>query len=275
MGADHDGGRFIDPPPLALAHRGGVKLPVNSGIENSVRAVRNAVDLGFSYIETDVRPSSDGVAFAFHDPDLTRVCSHTANAGSMFSSLTAKQIKELPLDGGEPIATLAELLQACPHTRFNIDVKTAAVIAPTVRAIAAAGAQERVLIASFSMRRLRTARRMLPGVATSANPLEVLGLVVGWGPLRALARRHGAVAVQVPEYYRGFRLVSPRFVRIAHEEGLQVHVWTVDEPSDMNRLLDMGVDGIITDRPDILKDVLIERGQWRDSQGEIVGDSHQ
>ncbi|MFV0253819.1 MAG: glycerophosphodiester phosphodiesterase [Beutenbergiaceae bacterium] len=261
---DQGRARFLDEPPLAIAHRGGIGLPSNAGIENSVEAFRHAVELGIDYLETDVRASSDGEVFAFHDPDLRRVSARSGHSSAKFSSLSAAQVREAGLDGGAAIPTVAELLAAFPDTRFNIDVKTTPAIAPTIRAIVGAAAQHRVLIASFSVLRSWRARRMLPSVATSANPLEVIGLALGFRPLRGIARRNGVVAVQVPEFYRGYRLITPRFLKTAHAEGLQVHIWTVDDPDDMNRLLDMGVDGIITDRPDLLKKVLIERGQWRD-----------
>lgn len=265
MSATRAGG-YVDPPPLAFAHRGGLELPGNAGIENTVKGIGNAVALGYRYIETDVRASSDGVPFAFHDTDLRRVAPESEFAQAQFGSLTAAQIRTVRL-AGEPIPTVAELLAAFPTTRFNMDVKTNAAIGPTIQAIVEADARDRVLIASFSGRRLRSVRRLLPGVVTSAGPVEVIGLAIGWGPLRRLAARRGAVAVQVPEFYRGFRLVSGRFLANAHKEGLQVHIWTVDDSEEIDRLLDLGVDGVITDRPDVLKDVLIRRGQWGTGRG--------
>lgn len=253
---------YLGEPPLALAHRGGVALPANAGIENSLRAIANAVELGYRYIETDVRASSDGEAFAFHDTHFGRVAPDSPFGTRLFSTLTAAQIRSVVLAGGEPLPTVAEMLAAFPDTRFNIDVKRVEAIAPTARAIVEAGAQDRVLIASFSHRRLTRARRLLPGVATSASPREIGAMWLGSGPVRGLARRNGACCFQVPEHYRGRRLVTPRFIEGAHAHGMQVHVWTVDEPDDINRLLDAGVDGIITDRPDVLKQVLVDRGQW-------------
>jgi len=256
-------GGYLDSPPLVLAHRGGVALPANAGIEGSVRAIGNAVALGITYIEVDARASADGEAFAFHDPDLRRVVRSASDPTAQFATLTAEQIRSHPLDGGEQVATIAELLAAFPTIRFNIDVKTAEVIAPTVRAIEDAGAHDRVLLASFSHRRLMAARKLLPGVASSASPREIAALWLGRGPVRSLGRRHGAVCFQVPELYRDRRVVTPGFIAAAHARDQQVHVWTVDEPDDINRLLDAGVDGLITDRPDVVREVLEQRGQWR------------
>lgn len=254
---------YLEAPPLLLAHRGGVALPANAGIENSLRAVANAVELGIGYIETDARASVDGVAFAFHDEHLGRVAPNSGFGERPFGSLTAAEIRSVRLSGGEHLTTIGEMLESFPGTKFNIDVKTTPVIVPTVRAIEEADAGGRVLIASFSHRRLSIARRLLPAVATSTSPREIGALWLGRGRTRGLARRNGAVCLQVPEYYRGRRVVTPRFLAAAHGEGLQVHVWTVDEPDDVNRLLDAGVDGLITDRPDVVREVLEQRGQWR------------
>lgn len=253
---------FLGPPPLLLAHRGGVALPANVGIENSVRAVGNAVALGCQYIETDARASADGVAFAFHDEHLGRVAPEAGFGERPFGSLTAAEIRSVRLSGGEPLATIAELLAAFPRTRFNIDVKTESVIEPTLHAVREAGAVERVLIASFDYGRLSRVRREMPDVVTSATPVETLALrllprLLGW-----FAARGGAVCLQVPEYRHGFKVLTPGLIAAAHRRGMQVHVWTVDEADDVNRLLDAGVDGLITDRPDVVREVLEQRGQW-------------
>lgn len=253
---------YLDAPPLALAHRGGALLPVNAGIENTLRAIENVVDLGYRYIETDVRASADGEAFVFHDDTLGRMAPDSSFGTVPFSTLTAAQIRSVRTGGGEPIASIDEVLQAFPDTKFNIDVKAADVIGPTVRAIEAAGAVDRVLIASFSGRRLATVRDLLPTVATSAGPLEVASLRLCPSLFGRRATRGGAVCVQVPATWRGLRLVTPGFIAAVHDRRMQVHVWTIDERAEMVELLDMGVDGIVTDRPELLREVLVERGQW-------------
>lgn len=253
---------YLEAPPLAFAHRGGALLPVNEGIENTLRAIENVVALGYRYIETDVQASADGEAFAFHDENLGRMAPDSEFGSRPFGELTAAQIRSVRTSGGEPVATIGEVLQAFPDTKFNIDVKSEAVIEPTVRAIEATGAIDRVLIASFSGKRLATVRRRLPGVATSAGPAEVAALRLGPRPFGRFASRGGAVCVQVPTTWRGRRLVTPGFIAAVHHRGMQVHVWTVDERAEMVDLLDMGVDGIVTDRPELLKEVLVERGRW-------------
>ena len=245
-------------PPLALAHRGGAGYRLNAGIENSLRAVAHAVDLGYAYVETDVRASADGVPFVFHDADLARV----VGASTDLRALTAREIRSASLVGGESIPTLRELLEEFPGTRFNVDVKSDDVVAPTLDLLEELGAFDRVLIAAFSHRRLQWVRRAAPHAATSASPLEAAALRFGRAAARSLAARNGAVCLQVPISHRGRRIVTADLVSAAHSYGLQVHVWTIDDVPTITELLDLGVDGIISDRIDVLRDVLLARGQW-------------
>lgn len=253
---------YLQAPPLLLAHRGGVALPANAGIENSVRAVGNAVALGCRYIETDARASADGVAFAFHDEHLGRVAPESGFGEKPFGELTAAEIRSVRMSGGESFATIAELLAAFPETRFNIDVKTESVIEPTLRAVREADAVGRVLIASFDYKRLSRVRREMPDVLTSATPAETLALRLLPSLFGRFATRGGAVCLQIPEYRHGFKVLTPGLIKAAHKRGMQVHVWTVDDPDDAARLLDAGVDGLITDRPDTIREVLEQRGAW-------------
>lgn len=245
--------------PLAIAHRGGAGLPANEGIENSLRAVAHAADLGYRYIETDVRASADGEVFVLHDPDLERV----AGQAVAVSELRAADVRAMTLSGGESIPTLAELLEEFAGLYFNIDLKSDAVVAPAAEVLRAAGATERVVLAAFSHRRLVRVRRLLPGVATSASPTEIAALRFGRLPLAA---RAGAVAFQVPIHTtvrgRTVRIVTDSFIARAHARGQQVHVWTIDDADTMRELFAQGVDGIVADRIDVLRDVLAERGQW-------------
>lgn len=245
--------------PLAIAHRGGAGLPANAGIENSLRAVAHAVDLGYRYIETDVQASADGEAFVLHDADLERV----AGRAVAVEGLTAADLRAITLSGGASIPTLAELLEEFDGLQFNIDLKSDAVVNPAVRTLRAAGAGNRVVLAAFSHQRLVRARRLLPGVATSASPREIAALRFGRLPLAA---RAGAVAFQIPIHTtvrgRPVRIVTDGFIARAHARGQQVHVWTIDDAATMHELFDRGVDGIVADRIDVLRDVLTERGQW-------------
>lgn len=253
---------FETPTPLALAHRGGALLPANKGIENSIVAFRNAVDLGYRYLETDVHCSSDGVVFAFHDDNLERLTGHPA----AISSLSATEIGTARLGGREPIPTMRELFEALPEARFNIDVKSDGAVGPTLALIEDCGAADRVCLASFSHERLQLIRARAPRLATSFSPREVARLKLSpTASGQAFGVQHGGVCLQVPHTRGRITVVTRRFIDRAHALGLQVHVWTIDDADEMNQLLDLGVDGLVSDRIDLLKDVLTARGQWNDA----------
>lgn len=253
--------QYLDSPlPLAFAHRGGAFHPELEGLENTLAAFRHAVSLGFRYLETDVHVTSDGVLLAFHDEVLDRVTDRTGRV----SESTAAEVQEALIGGRERVPTLAQLFDEFPEVRFNIDVKSEGAVQALARFIAEREVWDRVLVGSFSRTRLRHFRRLTRGrVATSAHPLEVATYVLS--PSARLARwltRSGPVALQVPHRSGRIPVVTHGLVRRAHANGLHVHVWTIDDPDEINQLLDRGVDGIMTDRTDVLKSVLVARGQW-------------
>ncbi len=240
--------------PLAIAHRGGAwEAPENSEI-----AFRNAVDLGFTYIETDVRATKDGIAVVFHDAHLDR---STTGEGRV-RDLPYSTVAEARIHGRSEIMTLDQALAMFPGVRFNIDIKEPNAIVPFIDTMRRAKAWDRVVVASFGHDRLRRVRRLAgPRLATSLSPREILSL---WRSRDNPDNWQGpaAACVQVPVRFGGRTLVEPVFVRAVHTLGLQVHVWTVNDKDEMNELLDLGVDGIMTDRPTVLRDVLSARGQW-------------
>ena len=246
--------------PLAFAHRGGAYHPDIEGLENTLAAFTHAVELGYTYLETDVHVTSDGVLLAFHDTVLDRVTDRT---GSIADS-TYDEVREAMIGGRERVPTLADLFDAFPRARFNIDLKSEGAVESLARFIEEHEAWDRVLVGSFSGRRMNAFRRRTGGrVATSAHPLEVVAFVLS--PSSRLARwltRGRPAALQVPHRRGRVLVVSRGLVRRAQAAGVQVHVWTIDDPIEMNALLDRGVDGIMTDRTDILRDVLRARGQW-------------
>ena len=252
---------FLDgPTPLAFAHRGGALLPANDGIENTLAAFQNAVDLGYRYLETDVHTSRDGVVYAFHDVMLTRM----TGTVSAFRDLDSTDIDTILVGGREPIPRLTDLLETFPGARFNIDVKADDAVDPTLSVLRDAGALDRVCLTSFSADRLHRLRAGAPGTPTCLSPGEIALLRLAPIPwLQALGWRRGGACVQVPVRTRRVTVVTPGFVRRAQSLGLPVHVWTVDDPGEMRSLLDIGVDGLMSDRVDVLRDVLVERGQWR------------
>jgi len=247
-----------EPTPIAFAHRGGAA----AGDENSMEAFGRAVAAGYRYLETDVHATSDGVAVVFHDDSLDRMLGRSGTV----EQLTFKDLRSLRINGEAVVPALDELLDAYPQCRLNIDLKTDPAVDPTIETIWRLGARDRVLLASFSDRRIRWARRVCgPRQATSMGQREVAALRLGSIFGRGLAGFVPGVAVaQVPVSYARVPIVDARFVRHAHKLGMQVHVWTVDDPVMIASLLDLGVDGIMTDRIDVLRDVLTARGQWHE-----------
>jgi glycerophosphoryl diester phosphodiesterase len=220
-------------------------------------AFEHAVGLGYRYLETDAHATADGVLVAFHDDVLDRVTDRTGT----ISQLSWDEVRQARLPGGVGIPLMADLLAAWPDVRVNIDLKHETSVAPLADAIDRTGSHDRVCVASFSDKRLDRFRRLTAGrVCTAIGPLDLARLwVAGFGlPTGGFA---GACA-QVPVRQGPVLIVSRRFVAGAHRAGLPVHVWTIDDAAEMERLLDLGVDGIMTDRPTVLKEVLVRRGQW-------------
>jgi glycerophosphoryl diester phosphodiesterase len=250
---------FLDTPrPHAFAHRGGAA----HAPENSWTAFKHAVKLGYSYLETDARATSDGKLMAFHDRTLDRV---TDGSGPI-SSRTYEEVKALRVAGTEPIPLIEDLLGAWPGVRFNIDLKDEAGIALLAGVLRRTGAWDRVCVTSFSGSRLRAARGLLDRPVCMATSPAVIAAVryaagaagePGAGPLGRRLARWQVRCAQVPG-----RVASRSFMRRAHALGLDVHVWTINDRAEMVRLLDLGVDGIMTDHISVLREVLIERGQW-------------
>ena len=242
---------FSPARPRVFAHRG---LALDAP-ENTLLAFAKAIAVGVDYVETDVHASADGHSVIAHDADLKRI----ANRSVRVDQLTLAELRRIDLGFGQTFATLAEALDGFPDTRFNIDVKSAAAVAPTVAAVLAAAATNRVLVTSFDEGRRAATVRGLPGVASSASarlflPALVAG-TLGFSPLVRHALRN-VMAVQVPERALGLRVTSKRILRQLHDAGLEVHVWTVNDPTRMTELLDLGVDGIVTDRADVALEVL-------------------
>ncbi|MER6113895.1 glycerophosphodiester phosphodiesterase [Streptomyces hirsutus] len=246
---------YLDHPgPIAFAHRGGAA----DGLENTARQFRCAVEAGYRYIETDVHVTRDGRLVAFHDATLDRV---TDGAG-LIADLPWRDVEQARVAGREPVPLFEELLAVFPGVRWNVDVKAEPALLPFLELIERTDAWDRVCLGSFSEARVVRAQRLAgPRLATSYGTRGVLNLRLrSWGV--PVTVRRSAVAAQVPEAQSGVPVVDRRFVRTAHARGLQVHVWTVNEPERMHRLLDLGVDGIMTDHIDTLRKVMEDRGIW-------------
>ncbi|WP_329122978.1 glycerophosphodiester phosphodiesterase family protein [Streptomyces sp. NBC_01353] len=246
---------YLDhPSPIPFAHRGGTA----DGLENTAAAFRRATAAGYRYFETDVHTTADGALVAFHDSTLDRV----TDAAGRIRDLPWDAVREARVAGKEPLPLFEELLEEFPEARWNVDLKAESSLVPLVDLIRRTGAWDRICVGSFTEGRVARAHRLAgPRLATSYGVKGVLGL-----RLRSLgipaALRAGAVAAQVPASQGGIPVVDRRFVREAHARGLQVHVWTVNDPERMNSLLDLGVDGIMTDHLEALRAVLTARGAW-------------
>lgn len=229
--------------------------------ENTLEAFEHAVGLGYRYIETDAQLSADGIPFAFHDSHLDRVSSRSGAV----SDLTWAEISDVVIhaenNGGGHLATIEELLERFPDQVFNIDAKSSAVVDPLIQAIHRAGAADRVCIASFFDTRLRRIRTST-SVHTSQGPAGIAATM-----LRSLIDRPQRLRdprpLQVPVKAGRLQVVTQAFVNTAHEARCPVHVWTIDDTDTMHELIDLGVDGIMTDNPSALKGVLVDRGRWK------------
>lgn len=247
---------FLDwPGPIPFAHQGAHR---DGGPgENTMSAFEAAIDLGYRYVETDVHAMSDGVLLAMHDDTLDRVTDRKGTVENMPWS----EVRRARVQGTEPIPLLEDLLGLWPDVRVNIDPKHDAAVEPLVEVIRRTNAIDRVCIGAFSDRRLARIQALLgPRVCTSAGPRQVARLVAASRGLPS--RKFTAACVQVPVRRGPVPLVTDRFVRTAHRFDMPVHVWTINDPDEMARLLELGVDGIMTDAPDVLKQVMEEREVW-------------
>jgi glycerophosphoryl diester phosphodiesterase len=233
-----------------------------------------AVELGYRYLETDVHVTSDGVLIAFHDDRLDRI----TDRQGIVAELPWSEIRRARVAGREPIVEFADLLGAFPEARINVDPKHDAAVVALIRVMRDPSVAARLCIGSFSDRRVADIRDAIgPAACTALGPWEIAALRAGsWGahPFLARLRNRPGRCVQIPRWGRGgLPLAEPRLIAAAHEIGLPVHVWTINEPEEMGRLLDIGVDGLFTDRPAALRSVLIERGAWvaGDTEGGPIG----
>jgi glycerophosphoryl diester phosphodiesterase len=246
---------FLDwPGPIAFAHRGGT----SEAPENTMPAFEHAVGLGYRYVETDVHVTSDGELLAFHDDHLDRV----TDATGAVADLPWARVREARVDGREPIPRFEDLLGTWPDLRVNVDPKHDGAVEPLAEVLLRTGAVDRVCVGAFSDKRIARLQSLVgAALCTSMGPRQVARLV---SASTGLPGGGGVTApcAQVPTHQGPIPLVTERFVAAAHRRGVQVHVWTIDDRAEMQRLLDLGVDGIMTDRPEVLKDVLVERGEW-------------
>lgn len=251
--------------PLVMAHRGGGGL----WPENTMLAFERASDLGVDAIELDVHSTSDGVLVVIHDATVDR----TTNGTGRVNDLTLAEVKRLDagyrwsadgmktfpwLGKGLSVPTLDEVLTRLPKMRFNIEPKPEkqSLAKPLCRMLRQKGMTDKVIIGSFHQAVLDEFRSECPEVATSASPAEVSEMVRSSQANGAGADRPLMRALQVPEFVGAVRVLNKEFIEAAHQRNLPVHAWTVNDTESMRRLIDLGVDGIMTDYPDRLLKLL-------------------
>lgn len=253
---------YFSEPFAAMAHRGGYLDPSDAGRENSLYAFGRAVDLGYRYLETDVHVTADGHLVAFHDQVLDRV----TDANGVLAELSFAAVREARIAGVDQIPTLDEVLESFPDVRINIDIKAPGATTALVRVLQRHRAQHRVCVSSFSRQRLSKFRSLLPEVATGMTvPAVAFSAYV---PLLPRLIRPGGQVFQIPvtEDVKGHRIrvLTAQLLRTAHKLGARVHVWTINDPGEMGRLMDLGVDGIISDRIGLLQEVARSHQLWAD-----------
>jgi glycerophosphoryl diester phosphodiesterase len=244
---DHD-------QPLALAHQGGA----GEETENSTAAFANAARLGYQYLDIDLQATSDAILIAFHDDTLEEI-----GLGGAVADRTWAELSEARWPNGEPLARFDDLLDAHPDALWNIEVKNEEATEPVVATIRRRDLDQRVCLNTFWDRRLYKIRRAARGLHPAySTPIISTLWLKATSYIPGLPYRTSVDATQAPIKDRGIPVLDERYVRRAQQVGLRVIVWTINEPDEIRRLLDIGVDGILSDKPTVLKSVLEDRGQW-------------
>ena len=229
-----------------LAHRGGAE----ESLENTIKSFEYSISLGCKYIETDVQVSSDGIPYIFHDDDLKRIC----GIAKKFNSLSSQDIDKISIFDGHKIPRLNDVLELFPNTKFQIDFKTDEVVQPALDVISNSKALERVCIASFNSKRLKGVRKNYPNLCISMGPKEVYKTLAA--SFNLYKKHVPGDCLQIPMSYYGIRVVTKRFVNFLKSRGLKVMVWTINDVKTFKFLIDLNVDGIITDKPKLLFETL-------------------
>ncbi len=257
--------------PLIMAHRGDPQ----AGPENSIAALRNAVEVGCDVLETDLRLTRDHHFILFHDETLDRCTGYEG----LVSNHDLDELLQMDLgysytpdDGetfpfrysGEKMITLEEAFTEFPNMHFNLDIKDKAPEAPKLLASVLERHEmgRNVVVGSFHETQLERFRILAPNVATAAHPGEVSRFVfaVKMFMVPVIARKCNYEAFQVPLNYGRINIINERFIKAAHKKDVAIHVWTINEKEKMEWLIDLGVDGIFTDDPKLLREVLQEKG---------------
>ncbi len=236
-------------------------------MENSLAAFRRAAQEGYHYLETDVHATRDGVVVVMHDATLDR----TTDSAGEIEKVDWAAVRTARVGGREPVCRLAELLEELPEALFNIDVKADSAVTPVLELLRRTSAWHRVCLGAFSDARLRRLRAAAgPALLTSIGPAAAVALRLrSVPPLHRIAAPIRGELAQLPVRIGGVPMMDRALLRYAHHRGLEVHVWTVNRAAQMHALLDLGVDGLMTDRPDVLREVLRARRAWPETDTQV------
>ena len=219
--------------------------------ENTAAAFERALAVGATHLEIDVRASKDGQSVVCHDEDLARI----AAVRIKVADLNFEELKAIKLNNGGRLLSLAELLEQFADVRVNIDIKSSDAIVPTMQAVRAAKANDRVLISSFSEARRRAAVKLMPEVASSASAIALLAIWLSWrlkcGPVLSRLLRD-LDALQIPRASGWLRFDGERFIAAVSRHGVEVHYWTINDPIVARELRARGARGIVSDRIDLI-----------------------
>ena len=234
-----------------FVHRGGDEVKT----ENTLEAFEYSSNLGFIFIETDVQSTKDGHVVIFHDSTLKRM----AGIDKRIKDLTLNELKEIELINGGRVPLLYEALDSFPDLRFNIDIKTEDALENTIKIIKEMRCFNRSCLASFSSSRLNRIRKIAgPEACTSSGQMEIFNLICR--SIGITTKRTNSDCAQIPTSQWGIPILTKRFIAKAHQEGKLVHIWTIDDENEMYKLIDFGVDGLMTDKPSVLKKALQLKG---------------
>ena len=244
---------FLEEKFLAFAHRGGNELAT----ENSFRAFKSAVDIGYKYLETDVHLTKDGFLIAFHDDTLDRV----TDKSGLIRDLTLSEIKKAKIAGTDEIPLLSELLNSFTDCFFNIDCKVDETVQPLINLINNKDFINRVCIGSFSQKRINFIRKSLGReVKTSMGPAEVI--LSKFLSYTSLGYNFKSSYTSIPIRRYGINLLDERNINYLKSNNQKVIAWTINDEDQMKMLINIGIDGIMTDNLTLLKKVLIEESLW-------------
>ena len=223
---------FLDSEFQGFVHRGDTSI----FLENTIEAFQSAVSLGYLYLETDLRETSDGKIITFHDPNLKRI----TGANITISETKFSDIRMRRLPSREIIPTIDELLEEFPDSFFNMDLKVNQIEEKVLKKINSHNALERVCLGSFNSKTIKKINSLEPKILTSMGISQVI-------MYKFFQKKNLSKLIQIPTHWKGIKVITKKFIDRLHNDGLKVHVWTINKEKEMQSLIDLGVDGIMTD----------------------------